>query len=310
VRTRWTVVSIGLLALSASLAGQNPVFRAGTDSVLVDVFVRANGPPVEGLSADAFEVRDNRVVQTITSVTYEREPISVTLVLETGTNAAMIARLEAAVTQVIGALRPDDRAALVTFGRRITQVTGSLTAPVKLERPKDAGPPVPPGPLDLSGRAGGRAASAGPRAGDAIADALTVSLATGPSAGRRQLVILFTGGGTDSASFLDWSAVNELGWRTDAIVDYVVAQPLPVSAYQLNQPPFDPILVATGGRFIPAGPADNIGAAFRSAIDEVRSSYILSYTPRAVKREGWHDISVKLKKGKADVRARQGYFGG
>jgi hypothetical protein len=216
---------------------------------------------------------------------------------------------------VTGALRPDDRAALVTFGRRITQVTGSLTGLVKLERPQDAGPPAPLAPIDPAGRAGGRgggrAGPAGPRADNAEADALAVALATGPGAGRRQLVILmFSGGRSDSASFLDWPTVNELGWRTDAIVDRLVAQLRPIRANEIVQPPFDPILVATGGRFIPVGPADNIGAALVGAIDDVRASYVLSYTPLGVKREGWHDITVKLKKGKADVRARQGYFGG
>ena len=37
------------------------------------------------------------------------------------------------------------------------------------------------------------------------------------------------------------------------------------------------------------------------------SFLLLTYLPSGVSEEGWHEIDVKLKKGKGDIRARCGY---
>ena len=53
----------------------------------------------------------------------------------------------------------------------------------------------------------------------------------------------------------------------------------------------------------------NLGVSF----DEFRTGYVLAYTPKGVKREGWHEIRVEVKKpvpGKLEIRARKGYAGG
>ena len=46
-----------------------PTFRLRTDAVVVDVVVRGDGRPVAGLTVDDFEVREDGVVQAITSFT-------------------------------------------------------------------------------------------------------------------------------------------------------------------------------------------------------------------------------------------------
>ena len=49
-------------------------------------------------------------------------------------------------------------------------------------------------------------------------------------------------------------------------------------------------------------------SAFKTALDEFRTGYVLWYTPAGVKRPGWHTIQVKLKQPqKFEVRARNGY---
>jgi hypothetical protein len=35
---------------------------------------------------------------------------------------------------------------------------------------------------------------------------------------------------------------------------------------------------------------------------------MLTYTPRGVDREGWHEVKVTLKDARGDVTARPGYF--
>ncbi len=47
---------------------------------------------------------------------------------------------------------------------------------------------------------------------------------------------------------------------------------------------------------------------FRRVVEDIRSRYLLTYYPTGVAEDGWHDLEVKLKNRKADVRARRGYY--
>jgi VWFA-related protein len=298
---RATALALALLCGTGIVAGQQPVFRSGTSAMTVNVFVTSDGQPVLGLTPSSFELRDNNVAQLVTSVSYERAPLSVTLVLEAGTNAGVLSRLDQAVARVIRGLQPDDRCSLITFGRRIEQVTGSLTTPVLIRRPADAGPTGQGADQEF-----------------AMNDAVIAALAAGPSAGRRQVVLLFTTQ-NDSASFLGWNDVQEAAWRSPAMIQHVrttaalaagrsgragasIAAAGMVSSDGLSQ--------ATGGSVRTARPGEDLGTVFLKALDDARMSYVLSYTPNNVKPGGWHEVLVKVKKGGYDVRARQGYFGG
>jgi hypothetical protein len=41
--------------------------------------------------------------------------------------------------------------------------------------------------------------------------------------------------------------------------------------------------------------------------DELRSRYLLTYTPKGVDASGWHPIEVKVKGARGRVTARRGY---
>ena len=44
-------------------------------------------------------------------------------------------------------------------------------------------------------------------------------------------------------------------------------------------------------------------------LDDFRASYVLQYVPRGIAPEGWHEVSVTVKKHpKYEIRARKGYF--
>ena len=64
----------------------------------------------------------------------------------------------------------------------------------------------------------------------------------------------------------------------------------------------------TGGSVLAAG--GNLTSAFQRALDEFRSSYVLHYTPAGVDRTGFHTLEVRVTRGRPEVRARRGYFGG
>jgi hypothetical protein len=50
-----------------------------------------------------------------------------------------------------------------------------------------------------------------------------------------------------------------------------------------------------------------VGATFKQAVSDFRTSYVLRYLPTGVAGEGWHELTVRVKKGTYDVRARKGY---
>ena len=74
------LVAVGFASVTA---GQQPTFRAGVDAVRVDVSVTDHGKPVHGLAAGNFVVTDNGTPEPVTSVTLERLPLRVVLLLDT-----------------------------------------------------------------------------------------------------------------------------------------------------------------------------------------------------------------------------------
>ena len=65
---------------------------------------------------------------------------------------------------------------------------------------------------------------------------------------------------------------------------------------------------ATGGRaFFPQRPQE-LDGAFDQIVAELANQYVLSYAPANPQQDNrWHTIKVRVKKGKYDIRARQGY---
>jgi hypothetical protein len=61
----------------------------------------------------------------------------------------------------------------------------------------------------------------------------------------------------------------------------------------------------TGGTLQRVQGASN---ALARIVEEFRSSYVLSYTPRERPAPGWHELRVKLTRpGSFNIRARKGY---
>jgi hypothetical protein len=44
-------------------------------------------------------------------------------------------------------------------------------------------------------------------------------------------------------------------------------------------------------------------------LQEMRSRYLLTYSPSGVEPGGWHTLTVRLKNKSGRVTARRGYFG-
>jgi hypothetical protein len=64
----------------------------------------------------------------------------------------------------------------------------------------------------------------------------------------------------------------------------------------------------TGGQFINAERSAQLRDTFVRIVNESRSRYLLTYSPRGVDAGGWHPIEVSVKGRSVKVTARKGYL--
>jgi Ca-activated chloride channel family protein len=261
---------------------QTPTFRSGVEAVRVDVLVTRGGVPVTGLTPADFELSDNGVAQQIDRASFEEIPLNVVFALDASMSVAgeRMQHLRAAGHAVLERLKPDDQAALVTFGDAVV-VRSGLTHDLGAIRAA----------LDR----------AEPTGDTSLVDASDAALLVGESQPGRALVIVFSDG-VEVSSYLDADAVLDTARRSDAVVYGVALR---------NLGPFlGDLTDATGGELFEIESTRELDAAFVKVLEQFRHRYLLSYTPRGVERGGWHRLQVQLKQGGVQVRARPGYLGG
>jgi Ca-activated chloride channel family protein len=280
---RATVFAVAVAtALGVAAAAQQPppaVFRSGIEVVELDVAVTRGGVPVQGLTARDFALTDDGVTQEVDSVTLDRLPLSVTLLLDTSTSVAgeRLAHLKQASDGLIGALRADDRAALITFSHTV-----DLRVPLTGDR---------------SAVRAALAAMEG-RGATALRDAVQLAVTLQTHDRSRPLILIFTDG-DDTTSWLTEDAVLDSARRAGIVIHAVR-----VDANQF----LERLAELSGGRTWSATSDRQLRELFTSALEEMRARYLLTYTPHGVARAGWHQLKVRLKNGRADVTARPGYF--
>lgn len=270
-----------VVALLAAQLGSAPqtTFRSGVEVVELDVSVTRGGVPVAGLTARDFALTDNGAPQEVASVTLEKLPLSVTMVLDTSQSVAgeRLQHLVQAGTGLAAALHPEDRAALVTFSHAVdlrVPMTGDLTAV-----------------RDALGAMNGNGATA-------LRDAVHLALQLQPHDQTRPLMLVFTDG-HDTASWLTEDAAIDSARRAGVVIHVVRVE---------SDAFLDKLTQISGGRSWSATSDRQLQDLFTRALDEMRARYLLTYTPRGVRQPGWHELKVKLKNGSADVTARRGYF--
>jgi Ca-activated chloride channel family protein len=249
--------------------------------VRVDVLVSDRQGPVVGLTANDFEVRDNGVLQEITTTSAGEVPLNIVLVFDISTSidADRLDHLRRAGRSVLDGLQAGDRAALVTFSHRVIE-RRSLTSDVDALRGSlDA--------LDPSGRT-------------ALVDGAYAGLAVARSETGRSLVIVFSDG-LDTASWLTEEQVLDTAQRAEAVVYGVSVGPL------LDRSFLQSLTETSGGRLFPVESTSNLHGLFLAILQEFRHRYLLGYTPQGVKPQGYHRLEVRVKRRGLTVRARPGY---
>jgi VWFA-related protein len=262
-----------------TVAAPQTVFRSGVEVVELDVSVTRGGVPVPGLTTRDFALTDSGIAQDVQSVTLDRLPLSVTLVLDTSRSVTgdRLTHLVQAGQGLIAALHPNDRASLITFSH-VVDVRVPMTDLFETLR------------AAMGALTGGGAT--------ALRDAVHLALELQPHDRTRPLVLVFTDG-IDTASWLG----------PDSVIDSARRVGVVVHAVRVESDPFlDRLTETAGGRTWSASSDRQLRELFTRALDEMRARYLLTYTPRGVSGPGWHELKVKLKTGGADITARPGYF--
>lgn len=276
------MASAVLAGAGASVAAQTPGFSSRVEAVRVDVLVMDRGEAVRGLQAADFEVIDNGVRQDVDLVAFEGLPLNVVMVLDTSASVAgeRLGHLQAAGRTLLDRLAPDDEAALITFSHAV-----SIDSPLTADRARVRAA------LERA-RGFGRTA---------LVDATHTGIVLGESGVGRSLLIVFSDG-VDTSSWLPGDSVLDIARRTDVVAYFVSAGEKGTAGFNRE------LASLTGGALIEIASTRDLSSTFLRILDEFRHRYLVSYTPRGVSREGWHQLEVRVKGRRATVQARRGYF--
>lgn len=317
---RFTAIVIALVTgwgLLASAQQQQPVFRAASDLVTMDVVVTVDGRPVGALGPADFVLTDNGVPQTIESVDMTEVPADITIIIDinhmmSGTITSMVPE----IARVVKLVRPGDRVRLMTIDTYVRDLV-----------PLRAGEGFPAFErLDAREWASAQ---------DALAAALM------RDAGERRHLIVAVTNGVDTSSTIDLPTLEQIARRASATLHIVTPdlflegindrtnQKIFTTRFERlkgasvgfqsrfwrfhHERPFEAqeaIALGTGGSWtIPGLFSDqNAGVIFRRFYERSQRAYRIRYVPTGVPREGWHDVSISIPKYPSyRLAARPGY---
>ena len=280
----------GALGLGATLAAQQPTFRASTQVVsLFATVTDAQNRLVPELTKDDFTVLDNDKPQEILVFQSENQPITVVVMLDTsGSMTGSIALLKAAAEQFVTRLLPDDKAAVGAFNDKI-----ELSANFSNDRD---GLITEIRDLDFGN-------------GTRLYDAINESLNQLHGIDGRRVVLVFTDG-DDTAS--------RVGRGT--VMDRARAEEVMIYAIGLQSEFFDGARVVrtrpdsglrkladeSGGGYFELKQTSDLGPTFTRVAQELHSQYVLGFEAQQLDGKV-HKLTVKMKQTGMTARARRSY---
>jgi VWFA-related protein len=276
-----SAILLSSLVIARASFAQVPTFEARVEVVKVSVLVKGGDGPIVGLQARDFEVRDNGVPQEVERVLQEELPLDVVLSFDVSGSVYgdQLADLKRAGQAVLDGLKSGDRATLVCFANGLTQLSPLQADLAPLRARIDA--------LDAEG-------------GTSLVDGTFAAMALGDAALGRALAVVFTDG-EETASWLPESYAMDAARRTEVVV-------YGVQAGWEGGEFLERVGSTTGGRLLHVESSDRLRQAFLEILQEFRTRYVLRYTPRGVKRPGWHRLDIRVKGRSAKIVARKGYL--
>jgi Ca-activated chloride channel family protein len=267
-------VAVAVLTLGAGVpALQLPQFATTVEVVEVYASVTdARGEPLTGLSQDQFTIREDGAIQRISTFAQGDFPLAVAIGVDRSWSMAgeRLALAKAGARTLLAELRPEDQAMVVAIGGSVDTV-----APLSADRSTTA-----------------------------LHDAVIGAIDRVQAGSGRRALVLFSDS-NDRYSRADASTVLDHARGADVMV-------YPVGLGRERSALFAELAVLTGGRSfqVQARDRDEVTAAARTIARELRTQYLIGYSPSRPRTEGvgdWRSIKVEVRAPGARIRARDGY---
>ncbi len=320
--------AVAALVTQAPPTPTPPEFPSGVEAVYLDVAVRHRGKPVPGLTAADFELSEAGAPRSVEVIEGANAPVHAIMALDVSSSVQgkRLAALRAAAESFLDGLGAKDRATLLTFSHRVRLDTRVGVAPAEaraaLARVQAGGATAlfdaALAAVTLADRRHGRPIvlmfSDGAdelswvseeqlhqvvRNGTGVVHAVAVTAL--PENARQSVQVDLdprgraareaSGGQTDSQRVFDAHAQASTQRAAGAAIPAVLTA----------------MAGESGGEVWRADDDEALGKAFASALDEVRSGYVLRFEPGPGPAGEWRELRVRVKNGRGDVRARKGY---
>ena len=293
-------LAFGTLCFSqtAEIPDQETTIRVDVRLVRILATVKdPAGNAIGTLGKEAFTVRDNGAVQTISVFEHQTEqPLNVAILIDNSGSTAKDLKYETeSVTRFVKALfregNPEDQAALYSFSldtvlqQRFTRSVGAIARPLRNLR-----------------------SDTGTSLYDAV---LLASRDIQDRPGRRILVVVTDGGDTTSKS--DFNRAVEAAQLADVVIYPILVVPIANDAGRNTggENALTTFALRTGGRvFVPTLGA-GMDRAFDDILKDLRTQYLLGFYPRDVPltTNRFHTLEISAAPPGLRVLARNGYYG-
>lgn len=297
--TRFSVavasLSVLMILVGVTVASQekSPVYSASVNLVAMTVTIQtAHGKYVEGLTSSQVQVFDEGAAEPIAIFDAGNVPLDLVMLLDT--SSSMNARLpimKTAASRIMGTLRHNDRATLVTFGERTTIVQPFTSDHAILNTAL--------GKLECSGST-------------SLYDAMYIALhefgARATDVRRRAIVVMTDGDDTASLTSFD-TLLDAARRRTVAtyIVRLLATAEKPDRFAQANYE-LGALATDTGAKSFTAEGIEATDTVVSQIAGDLRHQYLIGFAPPGDSSGRFRRVSVKVDVPDVVVRARSGYF--
>jgi VWFA-related protein len=289
-----------------------PTLKVTTEVVNVYAVVRTkHGRLVPDLTKNDFEIKEDNIPQKITYFSRETDtPLTLAIMVDTSPSQERVLDTEQREAKAFlgQILRPKDLTCVLHFDLDVELLQDFTNEQSRLDRAIDetvingGGHGVLPSPLPTS-------SIGGTHLYDAVY--LAANQLMSQQVGRKVLILLTDGQDQGSQETLDQAL--EAAQKSDCII-YAI-DIVDRAFYGLSNMGFsgDSVLhklcEQTGGNVIKVNRIKNTSQAFQEIADELRTQYLLGYTPSNPRRDsGFRRIKVRVTQGNYKVQARSGYY--
>jgi VWFA-related protein len=267
---------------------------------------------VTNLRKDDCVVAEDKVPQTIKNFTQEKNlPLTIGILLDTSGSQMHVLPLEqeSGATFLRDVLTPKDEAFLISFDINLNLLADYTNRASDIKRALDRAT------INTGAGTGSITGNGTPRGTllfDAVYTAANDKLRQ--EAGRKILVLLTDGGDQGSQETL--KTATEAAQKANAIIYVILIADRAfygggfgsINLADSGARDMDKLATDTGGRMINVGNnGKKLEDAFNQIQDELRTQYLLSYTPTNKKADGTYR-KIDLNCGKLKVQTRKGYY--